>query len=169
MHRHALLGIIFVIIICFSACSKQKTQDNSVKEETTTEQERIIPQNSLDDTELRADISNILNENITEVRILSWGITYRTTNSEDIEEIKNRLSQMELTETESKNIIDDNNLPAGGQILTLYLLQDDKILYTFHTDNRYGIFTVCGKPYETGEIGFQHILSYCRQKFFDGP
>lgn len=93
---------------------------------------------------------------------------YRTTDKEEIEEIKNRISQMQLIETETKNI--ENEQPrTGGQILTLYLLQENKILYEFFTDNRYGVFTICGKPYDTGEIGFGNVLSYCRQTFFDGP
>lgn len=169
MNKKVLITVILLTFICLSACSMQEnTQDNTMKEETTTEEDTGIPQEALDNSEMRTDISNILSDDVTEARILSWGLTYRTTDKEEIEEIKNRLSQMELTETEPKTI-DESNPRTGGQVLTLYLLQDDKILYQFHTDNRYDIFTVCGKHYNSEEANFDSVLAYCRQKFFDGP
>lgn len=155
--------VILFTIMCCCACSNISTST----EETSSESETAIPQDLLDDSEMRADISNILNDNITEARILSWGLTYWTSDANIIEEIKNKISQMNLTETESK-YINDENPPAGGQILTLYLLQGDKILYQIHTDNRFDIFTVCGKPYSIEKNGFDNVLSYCRKTFFDG-
>lgn len=65
MNKKIFVDIIFVIILCFSSCSKQITQNNTEQVESTTTEEKVIPQELLDDSEMKTDISNILDENIS--------------------------------------------------------------------------------------------------------
>lgn len=144
-----LVSLVFVL----SGCDDKKDADESKKE-------TIIPLDELDRTEQKSDIDNIENENITEARIYWANKVYRTEDPEVINELKNRIAQLELEE------LNPDDLEKVDGFYELYLIEDEKMIYHFLSSNALYIGGKCYGPDETRGQFDKEVIGYCRLTFW---
>ena len=148
-----LLCLVIVFAFLLSGCNVKKSADES-KEET------MIPLDGLDHSEEKSDIDNIENENITEARIYWANKVYRTEDPEVINELKNRIAQLELEE------LNPNDLEKVEGFYELYLIEDEKMIYHFLSSNALYIGGKCYGPDETRGQFDKEVIGYCKLTFW---
>lgn len=152
-----LLGITFLI-----GCSFKNKKNNTVQENQTSEEVEettVYIETHLDDSEMRTDISHLMEDDITEARIYWANKIYNTYDQEVILEIKKMLSSMELKEVEE--------IESAAGSYNLYLISGNKILYFFDSDT-YSI-SVGYQYYEaTEEVNkiYNEVIQYARKTFW---
>lgn len=156
-----IIGLMFVFV---TGCGTKKATEGSSNEsvETNDESESVSVYKSrktLDSSEELSDISLIKEQNITEARIYANDKTFSTYDEAVIEEIVNKISNLNVVVTD-----EETDVVYGAS--ELYLLDGNKVVYHFlHTDTLY----VGGRQYGPKEEALKfetEVMGYCRETFY---
>lgn len=139
-----------ITIFFISSCGKQKSDSSSESEERDT---HVVPYLSFDYSDMRDDLSNILEDEVLEVRWVLPNGGYRTIDDEFIYEIKKKMSDIKLEPMEQ--ITGEMPVGTGAEF---YFLSGRKVLYRFYIDGL-GNTYVNGKVYSNKDE-FKEIEDY---------
>lgn len=155
MNDNMRLRQIVIITLCITilftpSCGKQKSDDSDNTEERDTHAYSYL---SFEYSDMRADLSNILEDEVTEVRWVLPNGEYRTIDTELVYEIKKKMSEIELKPMEQIT----GEIPAGTGA-DFYFLNGRKVLYNFYIDGL-GNTYLNGKVYSNKDE-FKEIADY---------
>lgn len=124
--KTTVIMILCITLISISACGKQKSDSSSEAEERDT---HVVPYLSFDYSDRRDDLSNIMEDEVLEVRWVIPDGSYRTIDEEFIYDIKKKLSEINLEPMERI----EGEMPVGNSG-EFYFLNGRKVLYSFYVD-----------------------------------
>lgn len=148
--RKLVIITICITMLLISSCGKNKSDGSDNREERDTHAYSYL---SFEYSDMREDLSNILEDEVIEVRWVLPNGEYRTIDNELVYEIKKKMSEIELEPMEQIT----GEIPAGTGT-EFYLLNGRKVLYNFHIDGL-GNTYVNGKVYSNKDE-FKVISDY---------
>ena len=158
--KYLLISLGCSIVLCVGCGSKNNSEEGSIVENDEEKTAVSLSRKDLDWTEQLSDISIIKEQQITEARIYGYDENvYNTTDNEIIEEIINRIDELDV------QVVNEEKEDVDGYS-ELFLLDNNKVVYHFlYTDylyvgsNQYG-------PKDKAIDFYINVMGYCGKTFW---